>query len=246
MTRTDPGELFQGFLQAQAEAHAEGLGTPTIDGLVTPFEDTPFRPLDARAAWTDAVAVVGLFPGVGQSTIGAVPPTWPGLLLALEPTADVPLALGHFPQRVRSLTLLLRRVPTPTTTIGDRSDLLTWARSQAGPLPRLLAAGVLRLTGELDACADLLNVDVPASLESLRANESAALTWQRGDHRAALAAWQTQPAGPAVLFNRGLACLFLGEKGPARTALDAACAALPESGAWHHLASIYRTLIDLG
>jgi len=241
----DPGELFERFLREQATAHVEGLGTTLPEGLATPFEDSPLRPLDAKAAWLDAVAVAAWFPRVEAPAQWPVPPEWGGLLVALEPAADVPLSLGQFPQRVRSLALLLRRRPTPTAPAGDGTDLVAWAGTVTKPLPRLLAAGVLRLAGHLDAAADLLAKPVPAALTALRDNELAALAWQRGDHAAALAAWRELADSAAVQFNRGMAYLFLGERDGARTALDAACAALPESSAWHHLASVYRALVEL-
>jgi hypothetical protein len=241
----NPGELFQRFLREQTAAHAEGLGVTVPEGLVLPFEDSPLRPLDARAAWTDAVAVAVTFPGVTIPTKWTVPPDWPGLLLALEPAADVPFALGNFPQRVRSLTQLLQRQPAKLSQLGARGELQSWSETVTDPLARLLAAGVLRLAGDVDGAAKVLGGRFPASLSALRANEQAALTWQRGEHAAAQKLWQGQPDSPAVLFNRGLASLFLGEREPARKALDDARAALPESNSWHHLASVYRTLADL-
>jgi hypothetical protein len=47
-----------------------------------------------------------------------------------------------------------------------------------------------------------------------------------------------------VLFNRGMAALFLGESADARAALSRAVALLPESSAWHHLARLYLTLAE--
>jgi hypothetical protein len=237
--------LFQTYLQDQVQAHAEGLGTSLPEEMVTPHEDSPIRPLDARPAWQDACAVVGLFPGVAAPTAWDIPPEWSALLHTLESATDVPLSLGNFPQRVRSLALLIRRQPVPVTPASERPELLAWARTQSSPLPRLLAAGLLRLVGMFDEAANLLALPVPMELAALHANEQAALTWQRGDHRAALASWLKQADSPAVRFNRGMAYLFLGERPLAQTELDAVCAALPESGSWHHLASLYRTLAEM-
>jgi hypothetical protein len=241
----DPAELFQRFLREQTAAHADGLGATLPEDLVLPFEDSPLRPLDARAAWTDAVAVAATFPGVTIPAKWPVPPDWSALLLALEPAADVPFALGNFPQRVRSLTLLLQRQPTKIVPQAASSEVLAWATEAREPLAKLVAAGVLRLVGDLEGAGKLLGGRWSAALAPLRGNEQAALTWQRGEYAAALKLWCGQPESPAVLFNRGLASLFLGEREPAGIALAAAGAALPESSAWHHLASVYRTLAEL-
>jgi hypothetical protein len=241
----DPDLLFQRFLSEQTAAHADGLGQAVPEGLVTPFEDSPLRPLDARAAWTDAVAVVAAFPGVNVPAKWPAPPDWSAHLLALESAADVPLALGNFPQRVRSLTLLLQRTPAMPVPQGARPELVAWAQETTDPVAKLLGAGVLRLVGDFDAAGKLLGGRWPAALSALRANEQAALAWQRGDHAAALKLWQAQADAPPVLFNRGMASLFLGQRGAARTALEDACAGLAESSSWHHLASVYRTLAEL-
>lgn len=240
----NPADLFERFLSEQTAAHTQGLGQTLSEGLVTPFEDSPSRPLDPRAAWGDAVAVAAVL-GVTTPEKWPVPPEWAALLLALEPAADVPLALGNFPQRVRSLTLLMQRQPaTPTPTTAN-ADLLAWAASASEPMTKLLAAGVLRLVGDFDAAAKLLGGRWSAALSPLRGNEQAALAWQRGDREAALKLWQAQAETPVVLFNQGMANLFLGQRAAARKALEGACAALPESSSWHHLASVYRTLAEM-
>jgi uncharacterized protein HemY len=58
----------------------------------------------------------------------------------------------------------------------------------------------------------------------------------------ALAAWrQLEPSVP-VLFNLGMAELFLGQFDAAREHLTAAVGQLPESSAWHHLGRLYLAL----
>jgi hypothetical protein len=58
--------------------------------------------------------------------------------------------------------------------------------------------------------------------------------------------WQAQEPSIPVLFNRGMAALFLGQTEAAQEALRQAAAGLPETSAWHHLARLYLTLADAG
>jgi predicted Zn-dependent protease len=112
----------------------------------------------------------------------------------------------------------------------------------------LLAAGVARAAGELDWAGELL-----ADAEGLCTgedrgrweNERAALAWHRGDASDALARWEALPDSPAVLFNRGMAILFLGRAAEARVALAAAVEALPEGSGWRDLAELYRSLAEI-
>ena len=83
---------------------------------------------------------------------------------------------------------------------------------------------------------------VSAAAQALRANEEAALAWHRGQGEQALALWQTQKDNVPVLFNRGMASLFLGRPPEAQTALRAAVAQLPDTSAWHHLGHLYLAL----
>ena len=61
----------------------------------------------------------------------------------------------------------------------------------------------------------------------------------------ALEMWQKQEATTAVLFNRGMASLFLNRPADARAALNQAIGKLPESSSWHHLARLYLTLAEM-
>jgi hypothetical protein len=47
-----------------------------------------------------------------------------------------------------------------------------------------------------------------------------------------------------VLFNRGMAALFLGDAAEARTCLNQAVQQLPEESAWHHLGRLYLALAE--
>ena len=54
--------------------------------------------------------------------------------------------------------------------------------------------------------------------------------------------WQQQEPSVPVLFNRGMASLFLGQVSEAKAALTAAVNQLPEADAWHHLCRLYLAL----
>ena len=84
--------------------------------------------------------------------------------------------------------------------------------------------------------------EAPAVWKALRANEEAALAWHRGQAEEALALWRTQKASVPVLFNRGMAALFLGRPTEAQTVLREAVAQLPDTSAWHHLGHLYLAL----
>ncbi len=86
---------------------------------------------------------------------------------------------------------------------------------------------------------------VPAAWQAAWANEEAALAWHRGRPEEAAALWQEQPESLPVLFNRGMAALFLGRPGEARAPLSAAIARLPEDSGWHHLACLYLALAEM-
>jgi hypothetical protein len=104
---------------------------------------------------------------------------------------------------------------------------------------------VLRLARQFDQAAQILT-DVQKEAPALRQpgllNERAALAWHQGKHADALALWSAAPESVPVLFNRGLASLFLDQPGQARSWLTQAVARLPEGSAWHHLGRLYLTL----
>ena len=100
--------------------------------------------------------------------------------------------------------------------------MATWAKQQdEWPQAFLLAVGLPRTwRDELDAAdARLRNggKPVPEAWAAARANEEAALLWHRGRADEADANWAKQAETVPVLFNRGLAALFLGRPIEART-----------------------------
>lgn len=240
-------DLLNRYLQGQTEAQRDGLGFTETTGDVVPHEAVPAQPIDPKQAWDDAVAVVGYFPGLPRAK-ATVPPDWPKLIGAQEPAVSVAFCMGNSPQLVRNLQpflddqkLLCQQVTEekPNLTGG----LLEWANQAKDEPSRLLAAGVLRLVGSFTEAGRLLK-GITGPWAIVAANESAALAWYQGKTREALKQWNEQADSTPVLFNRGMAALFLGENDLARKALTAAVAGLPDTSPWHHLGQLYLTLTE--
>jgi hypothetical protein len=249
--RTTPlAELFTDYLHRQMAAQAEGLGFADPDGQVVPHEAVPVQPVEPRLAWDDALAVVSHFSLQSVPSLWTVPPEWPALVAGQEPAIALAFAIGNYPQLVRNLHPLLgggdltNLRTSPSRPACVPADLLDWATGTQSSPQILLAAGLLRLARRFDEAAALLHsqADVPVGWEPVCANEEAALLWHRGQCEEALALWQTQKVSVPVLFNRGMASLFLGRVSEARPALAAAVEKLPETSAWHHLGHLYLAL----
>jgi tetratricopeptide (TPR) repeat protein len=259
MARTDDSdtplqELLGRYLERQAAAHAAGFGLPDAGDEVVPYDAVPAQPIDARLAWDEAAAALRCFqPGL-QTRSWKAPPEWPALVAAHEPETALPFCAGNFPQLVRHLHTLMQAADAtsrPAARPVEVPALAEWARQaaqkEAGPQV-LLAAGALRLARQYDEAADLLRqaeTKLAPEWRTAWANEEAALLWQRGRLEEALASWQKQAASVPVLFNRGMAALFLGRPAEARTALRQATEQLPESNPWHHLGRLYLALAEM-
>jgi len=239
-------ELFARYLERQVAAHSEGLGYPDLGDQVTPFESAPVQPADPQLAWKDALEAVRLLMP-GQKLAFKVPPEWPMLVNQQEPAVALAFSLGNYPQMVRNVHPLLTGEPvalrqgsnTPLVIPG----LLAWTETVSDDAGRLLAAGVLRLVRHHDRAEALLAGAGPG-WETVVQNERASLAWQRGDSAKALGIWDSLPDSAVSRFNRGMARLFLGENRAAAAELTAAVAALPDTSAWHHLASLYLTMAE--
>jgi tetratricopeptide (TPR) repeat protein len=112
----------------------------------------------------------------------------------------------------------------------------------------LLSVGVLRLARQFDEAGELLKrlqASTPADWQAAWANEKAALAWHRGQVQEASALWQKQPLSIPVLFNRGMAALFLGNAADARPLLSKAVDQLSGEDGWHHLGRLYLTLAEM-
>jgi tetratricopeptide (TPR) repeat protein len=241
-------ELFRNYLRRQTAAQGEGLGFADVSGEVVPHEAVPLQPADPQQAWKDALAAATLLAGTAKVK-WQVPPDWPTLVATQEPAVDLAFCVGNFPQMVRMLQpLLTLSGPLQPTSPAPRPlpvpGVVEWAKKARSYPEVLLAAGVLRLARHFDEAADVLKQagEAPAQWHRLRANEEAALLWHQGRHAEALAAWQAQEATPAVLFNQGMAAIFLGRFDEAKDALGRAVKELPETSAWHHLGQMYLAL----
>lgn len=244
-------ELFSQYLQRQVSAQEQGLGFPEPGEEVQPYDTAPVQPLDPKLAWDEARGVLRSFVGLPAPRTWPVPPDWPQLVTGYEPAVALAFCLGNFPQLVRDLQPLLAGGdltawrPRAQRSLAT-STLAEWANRQAEPAHQLLAAGVLRLAREFDQAALLLRKVAAAGPEwhKVKANEEAALAWHAGTPAEALALWQAQEATVPVLFNRGMASLFLGQPAEARIHLSQAVAALPDNSSWHHLGHVYLALAD--
>jgi tetratricopeptide (TPR) repeat protein len=241
-------DLFTRYLHRQVTAQSEGLALPDPDGQVVPHEAVPVQPIEPRLAWEDALAVVRYFSADPKESRFAVPPDWPTLVAGQEPAISLAFCLGNYPQMVRNLHPLRAggdlSVLRPSAVRPSPSALVQWAMATTSYPQVLLAAGVLRLARRFDDAAELLNrkANVPSAGQEVWANEQAALAWHRGQAEQALALWQARKDSVPVLFNRGMAALFLGRPAEAQTALRQAVAQLPDTSAWHHLGHLYLAL----
>jgi tetratricopeptide (TPR) repeat protein len=247
-------ELLARYLDRQAEA--QRLGAVAAEPEVTPYEAGPVQPVDAKLAW-DEVQVALAFYGSAETRERPALPHWPVLVAQQEPVVALVFSLGNFPQLVRNFHLLLTGAadlaalrPTPGRPVDV--PLLVEAADEAvrqHDFPQaLLALGGLRLAKQFEAaerCAQALAAAVPELWRPGWENERAALAWHAGQPEEARQRWQHLPASAPVLFNRGLAELFLGQPAAAREPLEAAVAQLPRRSAWQHLGRLYLTLAQM-
>lgn len=248
MTRTtppSPTELFQQYLRGQADAQAQGLGYVEPAGDVVPHDAAPTQPIDPKQAWADARAVLEHFAGLPKVE-WPVPPDWAALVTNQEPAVALPFCIGNTPQLVRELQSLLagnlierRSAPSPESIAPAARD---WAHGVKDYPHLLLAAAVLRLAGDFDRAAELLQRPVPVPWRAVHGNEEAALLWQRGQTKLAAERWAKLEPSVPTQFNRGMSALCLGDASTATAELTAAVAMLPESSPWHHLGQLYLAL----
>jgi hypothetical protein len=257
MNPTQPSlhDLLARYLDRQASAHEEGMGLADLGEEVVPYDAVPVQPVEPRLAWTEALDVLRALNLPADAPACPAPPEWPALVASREPEVALPFCLGNFPQLVRHLPGLLHApeggaLRGPAGSASPVPGLQEWAErtTRTKEYPQaLLAVAVLRLARQFDAASALLRdlTNVPAAWQGARANEEAALAWHRGNAAEAAASWRAQAESVPVLFNRGVAALFLGESAEARAALGRAAAQLPEDGAWHHLARLYLALAEM-
>ena len=211
---------------------------------VEPHEVAAGFRVDPRAAWLDATAALILGGNVPPPAV-QLPPDWAALVAQPAAAFAVPMAAGHFPQRVKDLQPLLAKFePTELRPTGTQpatpgfGGLRNWIAKNGAVNPRV-AAGVARMLGDFDASEKILDSATGAD------NDRAALLWSRGRCDEALTAWDTMPESPAVLFNRGMARLFAGRIAEAKPFLQKAIDAIPEASGWHALARLYLAVADI-
>jgi hypothetical protein len=248
-------ELFAHYLKSQVSANQAGHSFAGASGEVLPYEAVPAQLIDPRLAWNEALAVVPYVHPQATTITWEIPSDWTSLVAAHEPVLALPFCLGNFPQLVRDLQPLLRpidpgtlRVSAPRPTVAPA--VVEWA-SQAActgqPAQLLMAVAMLRLANQFDHAVELLRqhqFEAPEDWRLARANEEAALAWHRGRTEEARALWLVQAPSVPILFNRGLAALFLNRPAEARSLLQQAADQLPEQTGWHHLARLYLALAE--
>jgi hypothetical protein len=242
-------ELLTRYLARQSES--QGLGALSQAGDVQPYEAAPLQPTEPRLAWDEARVAFAFYGSAGEADAWLAPPHWETLVAAHEPAVGLALALGNFPQLVRRFHQLLHEAEVPPAVGAPVvvPELLEWADARARQLPQMLMAlGALRLAKQFEAAEDYVRRHerhISAPWRAGWENEKAALAWHAGDAERARQLWgELAPTG-AVLFNRGMADLFVGQGAAARAALAAAVERMPEQGAWQHLARLYLTLASM-
>lgn len=257
----DLSELLARYLHGQVGTQEAGLAV-SMTGEVVPHEAAPTQPADPKLAWEEALVVVPFYSSKAKTKTLKAPPDWPALVAAQEPVVAVPFCLGNFPQMVRSLQPLLHLAPgahatrlaTPVKATNAPSvaspELIHWADQtvKRKQFPdSLLAIAALRLARDFNRAEQLILDDSKVEKEWRPAweNERAATDWHRGRMKHALASWQAQKETVPVLFNRGMACLFMNQHAEARALLHQAVTHLSEDGAWHHLARLYLALAEM-
>jgi hypothetical protein len=197
---------------------------------VEPYEVAAGFRVDPRAAWLDATVhtLGGDAPGAPAT---AQPPEWANLVSQPAAALALPMAPGHFPQRVKDLHPLLAkfapnemRPSAAPAALPAFGALRKWVASNAGTP---VAAGVGRMLGDIPADGD------------------AASLWLKGECAKAQAAWDAQPDSPAAHFNRGMARLFFGTFAEARQHLTKAVALIPETSGWNALARLYLAVCEI-
>jgi tetratricopeptide (TPR) repeat protein len=222
---------------------AAGAAVELGESEVEPHEVAAGFRVDSRAAWLDATATI-ITGGNAPPPAIQPPPEWASLVAQPAAAFALPMAAGHFPQRVKDLQPLLAKFnPNELRPSGSQpatpgfAGLRGWL-AKNGPAHPLVAAGIARTLGDFDTAEKLL-------AGSDNENEKASLFWAKGQCDEALAAWDAMADSPAALFNRGMARLFLGRVAEARDWLQKAVEAIPETSGWNALARLYLAVAEI-
>jgi hypothetical protein len=242
--------LLARYLRRQAFSGLAFASGDAPFGEVVPHDAEPVQSVDPRLAWGGALEALRLFTPSACAGL-QIPTDWPTLVAAPEPAAAVALATGNYPQLVRRLGPLMHAArlsalrPAPGTSLA-MPGLAAFAAHGADSFPgALLVLGLARLAQHFDLADEVIERHrraVPRKWRAAWANEQAALAWHRGQAEEALALWRAEAASPAVLFNRGMAALFLDRPADARVSLNQAVTHLADDSGWHHLGRLYLAL----
>jgi len=234
--------LMVRFLANRSDAALAAVETGESE--VEPHEVAAGFRVDPRAAWLDATAQITRG-GIAPPPAVQLPTEWATLVSQPAAAFAVPMAAGHFPQRVKDLQPLLAKFdPNELRPSGTQAALpgFTGLRNwitKTGKSNPLIAAGIARTLGDFSTADELLT-----GVNGTE-NDRAATLWARGACTEALAAWDTMAETPAVLFNRGMARLFLGQIADAPIALQKAVDAIPETSGWNALARLYLAVAEI-
>lgn len=250
-------DLLMGYLQRPVDAESVAAGAAAM-GEVEPHEVAVGFRADPRLAWNEGVETLTVC-GVAVGAEVKPPAEWAAIVVRHSSMPAIPFAAGNYPQRVRELGSLIQakdrtrlrplgeatKSQPVSTTVRDWTDKQL---QQTDFARKILAIGLLRSAHDFSYASSVLEKVKASADESQRvilANEEAALLWHQGSTDSARKVWQSLAETPAVCFNRGMAALFHGDQNEAREFLGKAVNALPESSAWHHLANVYLSLVEL-
>lgn len=233
--------LMVRFLANRSDAATAAVETGESE--VEPYEVAAGFRVDPRAAWLDATAQIttgGNAPPPG----GQLPNEWSALVGQPAAAFAVPMAAGHFPQRVKDLQPMLAKFnPNELRPSGTQAptpgfaSLRNWIAKNGDKNP-LVAAGIARTLGDFETADKILSA-------SASDNDRVATLWAKGKCAEALAAWDAMTETPAVLFNRGMAKLFMGQFVEAKPALQKAIDTIPETSGWNALARLYLAVAEI-
>jgi hypothetical protein len=187
---------------------------------------------------------------VGSVNETQVPGTWASGTRNLQPRFAVPLCVGNYPQVLGDPGKLIASRQFSELAELDSASRETEGASSFGSrsikgqpeLSLLIAIAGARLSGRYEQALAAVAAAEPTLNGAWRAaleNERAAVLWEVGMRREAIAFWEQLPDGPVKSFNLGMAALFTDATGRAATYLGAACATLPDDCSWKHLANLY-------
>jgi hypothetical protein len=222
---------------------------------VEPHEAASGFRTDARMTWAEAVTAITV--GGAVTVLPPSPAAWGVLTRQLPARFAVALCVGNYPQLLGDVSRLVSE--PDLSRLAGRSESGDHQVDASGLRPAdrggksdrefatLLTAAGHRLSGDFAAADKLLSDKEPENESRWRAvweNERAAVLWESGQLADALAAWRNLPDGAIKAYNLGMAELFTGHPERAKPHLTSACALLPESSGWNHMARLYLTLCD--